>query len=125
MSVPVELQKLQAEVSKYGDTPYLLTVSDDGRPHAVAVRVAWDGTSLVLEGGRKSVTNATARPAVTLLWPPVETGGFSLITDGQASVSGDRVSIHPDTAVLHRSLPDASGDDDGDDGSECVGVFRH
>ncbi|PRC51529.1 hypothetical protein C6A85_63615, partial [Mycobacterium sp. ITM-2017-0098] len=49
----------------------------------------------------------------TLVWPPREPGGYTLIVDGAASASGDGLSIQPTGAVLHRpatpGTPTASG----------------
>ncbi len=52
--------------------------------------------------GGRSRTNAQARSAVTLVWPPLETDGYSLIVDGDASIDGETVVIRPTGAVLHR-----------------------
>jgi hypothetical protein len=54
------------------------------------------------------------------LWPAIEDGGFSLIVDGSASVSDERIVIRPVSAVLHRSLA-ASADREA--GSECRPVL--
>ena len=116
MTVPVALDQLVAEAAKYGSTPYLLTVSDDGRPHAVSVRVDWDGGDLKLPGGTRSRANAAQRPDVTLLWPAIEDGGFCLIVDGSASVEAEQMAIRPVSAILHRSHA-ASEENPG--GSEC------
>lgn len=104
MTVPVELEQVRAEAAKYGDRPYLLTVSDDGRPHAVSVRVTWDEGRFTMPGGNRSRANASARPQVTLLWPALEDGGFSLIVDGSADVDGESVAVRPLAAILHRTL---------------------
>jgi len=120
MTVPVGLEQLRSEATKYGDAPYLLTVSDDGRPHAVSVRVVWDEGALRLSGGVRSRTNAATRPEISLLWPAIEDGGFSLIVDGSASVSDDQIVIRPVSAVLHRSLAAAGGLAAG---SECRPVL--
>jgi len=120
MTVPVGLDQLRSEAAKYGDTPYLLTVSDDGRPHAVSVRVDWEHGQLKLPGGSRSRTNASVRPDVTLLWPAIEDGGFSLIVDGSASVEADEMVIRPVSAVLHRSLAASDGSPAG---SECRPVL--
>jgi hypothetical protein len=120
MTVPVGLDQLRSEAAKYGDAPYLLTVSDDGRPHAVSVRVGWDLAELKLAGGSRSRSNASARPDVTLLWPAIEAGGFSLIVDGSASVEADEMVIRPVSAVLHRSLATSGGSHGG---SECRPVL--
>src|SRR5688572_12781867 len=109
MSVKVEAERLRDEVGRFGSTPYLLTVSDDQRPHAVSVAVAWDGDELVAATGDRTAGNAAARPDVSLLWPPHEPGGYSLIVDGTATVEagdgGSRVRVRPGRAVLHRSAP--------------------
>ena len=111
MSVGVELQRLHEEVARFGSSPYLLTVSDDGRPHATAVTIGWDGDRLVAGVGRRSAANASARPDVSLLWSPVDTEGFSLIVDGIAEVDGERVTVRPEAAVLHRQRADGPGSD--------------
>ena len=107
----MEIQRLHEEVARYGSSPYLLTVSDDGRPHATAVTVTWDGAALVAVVGRRSAANAKDRPEVSLLWPPVDAEGFSLIIDGAAEVDGERVSVRPAAAVLHRQRADGPGSD--------------
>jgi hypothetical protein len=117
MSQSVELHNLQEEVRRFGSTPYLLTVSDDGRPHATVVEVALDATTLVAGVGSRTAANAGARPQVSLLWPPVDDEGFSLIVDGWAEVDGELVRVHPDRAVLHRRRADGPG-------SDCVRLDR-
>jgi hypothetical protein len=108
MSISVELERVQDEAAQRSGIAYLLTVTDDGRPHVIAVSVGWDGTSLVMGAGRGSCRNAVARPTVSVLWPPDEPGGYSLIADGTASVEpyedgeGGTVTIAPTRAVLHR-----------------------
>jgi Pyridoxamine 5'-phosphate oxidase len=112
MSIPVELEQLAATMGQYGFA-YLMTVSDDGRPHAVAVSPTWSAEGvLMVSGGRRTTSNAAARPAVSLVWPPVEAGGYSLIVDAAASVGPDGVlALAPSTAVQHRPAPSGSGSD--------------
>ena len=106
MSIPVALERLHAEIRRYGPAPYLLTVSGDGRPHAVATAVIWVGDALVATVGRRTASNAAERPLVSLLWPPTEAGGYSLIVDGTAALQGagekQRALITPTRGVLHR-----------------------
>lgn len=101
MSIGVELADLRERVGELGFA-YVLTISDDERPHVVATRPAWDGDELVLSIGRGSTANAAARPQITLCYPPVEEGGYSLIVDGAATVDGDSIRFAPSSAVLHR-----------------------
>jgi len=111
MSVGVELDRLEEEVGRFGPSPYLLTVSDDGRPHATVVTVEWTDGVFVAGVGRRSAANATDRPDVSLLWPPVDDDGFSLIVDGRASVAGEQVTVRPEKGILHRQRADGPGSD--------------
>ena len=111
MSVAVALEELREQVARFGPSPYFLTVSDDGRPHATSVSVGWAGDQLRVEVGRRSAANAEARPDVTLLWAPVDDERFSLIVDGGAVVDGQTVTITPAKAILHRQRADGPGSD--------------
>ena len=111
MSVGVELERLHEEVARFGPAPYLLTVADDGRPHATKVTVGWDGDDLVAGVGRRSAANVGARPDISLLWSPVDDEGFSLIVDGRGSVDGEQVTVRPEKAILHRQRADGPGSD--------------
>ncbi len=111
MSVGVELARLHEEVARFGHHPYLLTVADDGRPHATAVTVRFEGDDLVAGVGRRSAANVGQRPDVSLLWAPVDDGGFSLIVDGTGTVDGEEVAVRPERAVLHRQRADGGGSD--------------
>jgi Pyridoxamine 5'-phosphate oxidase len=104
MSVSLNMNNLRAECARFGTTPYLLTQSDDGRPHAVAVSIEWHGDFILTSAGTHSTSNVTARPLLSLLWPPFEAGGCSLIVDGDGHVNGSdaRISVKPTRGVLHR-----------------------
>ncbi len=102
MSIPVELDDLVAATGDYGFA-YVITVSEAGTPHLVAATPRWgdDGASIAV--GRTTLRNATARPSISLCFPPVEAGGYSLIVDGVASVAGEgAITFVPSGAVLHR-----------------------
>jgi hypothetical protein len=131
MSVAVELERVREEAMRRGSGAFLLTVSGDGRPHVVAVAVAWQDGSLVMGAGRSSARNATDRPGVTLLWPPVAPRGYSLIVDGDAAVEpsedGGRVTVRASRAVLHRpgtAEPGSDASAASSCGSDCVPLFR-
>jgi hypothetical protein len=75
---------------------------------------------LVVDGvGRHSQANAGAHPDVTLVFPPAEAGGYSLLVDGVASVDGSTITVLPAKAILHRP---AAGPDGRRAGSDCVDV---
>jgi len=109
MSIPVSTDQLARTLEGYGPG-YLLTTSGDGRVKAVTVepQVA-DGTLSVAGPGKGSVANVRANPAVTLLFPPPEPRGYTLLVDGTAEVAGDDVRVTPATAVLHRPAAHADG----------------
>lgn len=92
---------------------YLLTVSDGDRPHLLALRpsVKGNGDERVLRfdaGGGRACRNAAVRPSVSVVFPPNSTSdGMSLVVDGDATVDGDHVDLHPTWAVLHREAPAA------------------
>ena len=106
MSVAVSLEELGEQVAQFGAWPYVVTVGADGRPHAVSAELGWDGAAFRGSAGRSTLANAQARPAaVTLLWPPYEPGGYSLIVDGTTAVIDGALTLTPSTAVLHRTGP--------------------
>lgn len=141
MSVTVPLAALEDELAQRGRVAYLLTVSDDGRPHCVAVDVECRGDELVVRTGNTSARNASARPGVTLLAPPVahvpeQPGGgdaevrggwgYSLIVDGDVVAGSDTeptaapvVTIRPTHAVLHRP----ASEPDGAPRHDCVPLY--
>jgi hypothetical protein len=123
VSIPVPVKELAAVVAEH-DYAYLVTVSDDGRPHAVAVVPALTDGTLRAGVGHRSSVNIEARPdAVTLVWPPREVGGYTLIVDGTASVADETLSFVPSKAVMHRPAPADHGPvEAGACGSDCVPV---
>jgi hypothetical protein len=93
-----------------------VTVSDAGAAHVIAVtpRITTDGV-VVDALGRHSIANATTHPSVTLVWPPTQPGGYSLIVDGGVVIGDDSVTVSPARAVLHRPAPGADGTRVGND----------
>ncbi|GFG52729.1 hypothetical protein CQY20_01750 [Mycolicibacterium agri] len=98
MSVKVDLDQLADALKDY-TFAYLVTVGDDYRAHTVATQPLFaDGVFDVGGLGGKSSSNIAAHPDATLVWPPREAGGYTLIVDGRA----DGSRIEPLRAVLHR-----------------------
>lgn len=120
MSVAVGLEELHQRIEEYGPAAHLVTIGDAGRPHVVAVLVRLEGDRLVAGAGRTTAANATARPAVTLLWAAGPGQDYSLIVDGTAAVDGDaeELTVRPTGAVLHKSAAATS------DGPTCVKILR-
>lgn len=123
MSIPVALADLRAALDERPAAAYLLTVANDGRPHAVHVAICWDGDRLAAPVGARTASNAAARPdAVALIFPVRSPDDYSLIVDAHASVTTDagerRVLLAPSKAVLHR--PAAVPEPDAACAADCV-----
>ena len=122
MSIPVAIPDLEAATAERG-WAYLLTVRDDLRPHIVAVTPVWEGERMVIGVGRGTARNAGERPGVTLCYPPVEPGGYSLIVDGAASINAEgHVVFDPSGAVLHRPAAPGFGGSATGCGNDCEPV---
>ena len=93
---------------EYGNTPYVLTVGDDG-PHTShsTVSLAPDGASLTGPLSKSAAKNVGNQPAMSLFWPPREAGGYGIIMNGLAEVIATEgpapvASIALTKAVFHR-----------------------
>lgn len=109
----VDLERLAAALPDF-PFAYLITVGDDYRPHTVTVepRLREATLDVGLIGGRTR-ENLAHRGDVTLLWPPREPGGYSLIVDGKAEVTESageavRLAVVPERALLHREADSPS-----------------
>lgn len=98
---------------------YLITVMESGHPNPVPVMPVLNGDTVHVTaiGGRKSRSNLARSKDVTLLWPPVIPGEYTIICDGVAEVSdpgtpGDdalaSLTFVPSRAVLIRVATPAS-----------------
>ena len=105
MSVPVSIAELGVAIDQQLGWCYLLTVSDAGIARVLAVTPRWtpDASALVIQVGQGTAKNVTARPAISLVWPPVLADAMSLIVDGIATVNDQTVTFSPTSAVMHRS----------------------
>ncbi len=104
MSIPVALDDLGATLASY-PWGFFVTVGDDLRAHSLAVPTRFHDGALHASVGRSTLANITARPDVTMVFPHLEAGEYSLILDGVAVADtnfGDDVVFTPSFAVLHR-----------------------
>lgn len=89
---------------------YVLTVAN-GRSHAVAHRVTFDGATVTVSRASESLLSRISRDsAVTLLWPPSpesedEYADYSLIADGEGRSNEGVLTIVVRSAILHRPAP--------------------
>ncbi|OBB07203.1 hypothetical protein A5662_09610 [Mycobacteriaceae bacterium 1482268.1] len=120
MSVKVDLDRL-ADVLGDFTVGYLITVGDDYRAHTVAVEpVLTDGRFDIGTVGRHTRENAASHGDVSILWPPRDSDGYSLIVDGRAHPSGDTLTVEPTRAVLHRKAKPDSAATSPDGLHDCV-----
>ncbi|HUP72287.1 MAG TPA: hypothetical protein VM282_04505 [Acidimicrobiales bacterium] len=105
MSIAVAIDRLGEEMARFGDSAFVLTTSDDGRPHISHVAVTHEDGLLRCTVGGRSAGNARTRAQIAVLWPPSSTDGFSLIVDADATVDGSELRLTPTKAVLHRPAP--------------------
>ena len=104
MSVKVDLDQLASALDDF-TFAYLVTVDDGYHAHTVAVEpVLIDGNLDVGPIGKSTGKNLAKHDGVTLVWPPQETGGYTLIVDGngQPTDSDASLKVVPSRAVLHR-----------------------
>lgn len=102
MSVKVDLDQLADALADF-TFAYLITVGDDFRAHTVAVQpVLADGIVDVGAIGNTTRNNVTEHAGVTVVWPPSQSGGYTLIVDGQGHPTDNGLTVVPSRAVLHR-----------------------
>jgi hypothetical protein len=102
MSVKVDLDQLAEALADF-TFAYLVTVDDGFRAHAVAVEpVLADGVFDVGTIGNSTRRNLAQHDSVTLVWPPREPGGYTLIVDGRGEPTDAALRVVPGGAVLHR-----------------------
>lgn len=109
MSAGVDLDRLADALGNYGFA-YLITVNDDYRVRAVEVDTVFDdGVLDIGPVGGHTRANLARHGTATLVWPPLDQGGYSLIVDAdtETPVDGDAtdaVRMVPTRALLHRPL---------------------
>lgn len=118
MSVKVDLNRLADKLADY-TFAYLVTVDDNYHAHTVAVEPHLvDGVIDVGPVGGHTRRNLAMHEGVTLIWPPRQPSGYSLIVDGRgqpAATDDDTQQVVPSRAVLHRKAvrqPSNAGTDD-------------
>ena len=128
MSAQVDLDKLAQALGDYGFA-YLITVNDDYCVRAVEVDPAFSGRVLdVGPVGEHTRANVSRRGTATLVWPPREPGGYSLIVDADAQTPAhgdatDPLRLLPTRALLHRPLAADAPEAASGHGYDCV-VFK-
>jgi hypothetical protein len=118
MSIPVELSDLAGALADHGDG-YLLTCGARG-VKAITVTARVDGDVLRIPGASRGTSaNLEGDPTATLLFPPREPRGHTLLIDGTARAVDDGFELTPASAVLHRPADHTDGAATGSTGSAC------
>jgi hypothetical protein len=108
MSIPVEVADLAKALQDFS-SGYLLTTAGD-RVKVVTVDPTMEDGVLVVTGpGKGTLANLADNDVVTVVLPPLEPKGFTLLVDGTGEVAGEDVRITPAGAVLHRPGRHADG----------------
>ena len=108
VSIPVEIGNLLAALKGFG-SGYLLTTTE-GRVKVVTVDPTSTESGLRIQSpGRGTMANLATNPAVTLIFPPLERRGYTLLVDGTAAADDDDLVVTPTSAVLHRPATHADG----------------
>ncbi|HWJ65335.1 MAG TPA: pyridoxamine 5'-phosphate oxidase [Nocardioides sp.] len=109
MSIPVDPSDLQQALADFG-SGYLLTTSS---PQVKVVTVdpvaGADGTLRIAGPGRGTLRNLAENPAVTVVFPPREQHGYTLLVDGTGRADDEDVVVSATAAVLHRPASHADG----------------
>ena len=120
MSIPVDVADLAEALQDFG-AGYLLTTTAGAVKVVTVEPTVTDGVLLVAGPGKGTIANLADNPAVTLVFPPREPRGFTLLVDGAAEVAGEDVRITPAAAVLHRPASHADGPPAPDGcGNDCA-----
>jgi hypothetical protein len=102
MSVKVDVDQLGEALADF-TFAYLITVGDDYRAHTVAVQPELRAGVLDVGAiGDTTRRNVGQHDGVTLVWPPTQPGGYTLIVDGLGRPTDDALTVEPTRAVLHR-----------------------
>lgn len=102
MSIPVAPADLQQALADF-DSGYLLTTASS-RVKVVTVDPEADveGRLRIAGPGRGTLANLAQNPDTTVVFPPRERHGYTLLVDGTAQVDGEDVVVTATAAVLHR-----------------------
>ena len=112
------------QMERFGATAYVVTVRDDATAHIAHLTMRLDGDVLRCGASRSAAANVTVRPNISVLWPPYEPGGYSMIVDVVAQTipgtDGPELELRPTSGVLHRPATPATPASDTGCESDCA-----
>ncbi|KRF20654.1 hypothetical protein ASG90_18990 [Nocardioides sp. Soil797] len=105
MSILVDLTRLAATLQDFG-SGFLVTTGEDGRAKVVTVDPEVEAGAIMLPPSKGSARNLAMHSAATLVFPPLQAKGYTLLVDGDAVPSGAVPSgAVPSGAVLSGAVP--------------------
>ncbi|MEZ5234878.1 MAG: pyridoxamine 5'-phosphate oxidase family protein [Acidimicrobiia bacterium] len=98
-----DIRDLVAVLARLGAHALLLTVNEQERPFATAVRISWIEGQLIVPvpADQRAVGHLLERPFVSLLWPPESDGGSYVTLECLADLLGDQLLMTPLKAQRH------------------------
>ena len=124
MSIPVEPGDIGSQMEQFGTAAYVLTVRADATPHIAHLDMRLDGDVLRCGASRSAAANVASRPNISVLWPPHEPGGYSMIVDVEArtvdGADGLELELRPKSGVLHRPATPATPAMNPNCSSDCA-----
>jgi len=112
----VDIDAVAEHAGAYGFA-YLITITPHRRVHTSVVHPEFADHVVTVPGASdRARTNAAAHADVSLVWPPADETGYSLIVDGIADgQDASALRIAPSRAILHRPAVEP-----GPAGAGCV-----
>lgn len=124
MSIPVEPGDIGNQMEQFGTAAYVLTVRENATPHIAHLDMRLDGDVLRCGASRSAAANVVSRPNISVLWPPYEPGGYSMIVDVEArtvdGADGLELELRPISGVLHRPATPATPAANPNCSSDCA-----
>lgn len=101
MSIVVDLDQLAQTLEEY-PFGYLLTTGGTSVKAVTITASVEDDLVVIPTSSNGSARNLAANPTATLLFPPPQPRGYTLIIDGTAVAADEGFRLEPLRAVLHR-----------------------
>jgi hypothetical protein len=89
MGHTTDFDDVRRAMQPFGTTATLITINESTAPHVVTAVIDVDDGYLVADVGAKTRSNLAERPALALVWNPVDESEYQLILDGRVADLGE------------------------------------